>query len=77
MSKTIAKIYRFCWPVRVRIGWVFEDSKTAKEVSKVFRVFFRVKNEWRRIDDREFPVIFVDFEEWITCLLYTSDAADE
>jgi len=45
MSKTIVKIYRFCWPVRVYIGWIFEDPKTAKEVSKVFRVFFRVKNE--------------------------------
>jgi len=65
MSKTIAKVYRFCWPVRVYIGWVFEDLKTAKEVSKVFRVFFRVKNEWR-MNGRELPAVFIDFEEWIT-----------
>jgi len=65
MSKTIVKIYRFCWPVRVYIGWVFEDSKTAKEVSKVFRVFFRVKSEWR-MNGRELPAVFIDFEEYIT-----------
>jgi hypothetical protein len=40
--------------------------KTAKEVSKVFRVFFKVKNEWRRIDGRELPAVFIDFEEYIT-----------
>ena len=65
MSKTVAKIYQFYWPPRVYIGWIFEDLKTAKEVSKIFRVFFRVKNEWRRIDGRELPVVFIDFEEWI------------
>jgi len=66
VSKTVAKIYQFCWPPRVYIGWVFEDLKTAKEVSKVFRVFFKVKNEWRRINNKELPAVFVDFEEWIT-----------
>ena len=66
MSKTIAKIYQFYWPPKVYIGWIFEDSKTAKEVSRIFRVFFKVKNEWRRINDRELPAIFIDFEEWIT-----------
>jgi len=66
MSKTIAKVYRFCWPVRVYIGWIFEDLKTAKEVSRIFRVFFKVKNEWRRMNDRELPAVFIDFEEWIT-----------
>jgi len=65
MSKTVAKVYRFCWPVRVYIGWIFEDPKTAKEVSRIFRVFFRVKNEWR-MNDRELPAIFIDFEEYIT-----------
>jgi len=65
MSKTIAKIYRFCWPIRIYIGWIFEDPKTAKEVSKIFRVFFRVKKEWRRMNGREFPAVFVDFKEWI------------
>jgi len=66
MSKTVAKVYRFCWPVRVYIGWIFEDPKTAKEVSKIFRVFFRVKKEWRKIDGRELPAVFIDFEEWVT-----------
>jgi len=66
MSKTIVKIYRFCWPPRVCIGGVFEDPKTAKEVSRIFRVFFRVKNEWRRMNDRELPAVFIDFEEYIT-----------
>jgi len=65
MSKTIAKVYRFCWPIRIYIGWIFEDLKTAKEISKVFRVFFRVKNEWR-MNDRELPAVFIDFEEYIT-----------
>jgi len=66
MSKTVAKVYRFCWPIRVYIGWIFEDLKTAKEVSKVFRVFFKVKSEWRRMNGRELSAIFIDFEEWIT-----------
>jgi len=65
MSKTVAKVYRFCWPIRVYIGWIFEDPKTAKEISKVFRVFFKVKNEWR-MNGRELRAIFIDFEEWIT-----------
>jgi len=65
MSKTVAKVYQFYWPPRVYIGWVFEDPKTAREVSKIFRVFFKVKNEWRRIDGRELQGVFVDFEEWI------------
>ena len=39
ISKTIAKVYRYCWPVRVYIGWIFEDPKTANEVSKIFRVY--------------------------------------
>jgi len=66
MSKTVAKVYRFCWPIRVYIGWIFEDPKTAKEVSRIFRVFFRVKNEWRRMNGRELPAVFIDFEEYIT-----------
>jgi len=65
MSKTVAKVYQFCWPTKVYIGWIFEDPRTAKEVARCFRVFFKVKNEWRRIDGRELPVVFVDFEEWI------------
>jgi len=65
MSKTVAKVYRFCWPIRVYVGWIFEDPKTAKEVSRIFRVFFRVKNEWR-MNGRELPAVFIDFEEWIT-----------
>jgi len=65
VSKTIAKIYQFCWPTRVYIGWVFEDLKTAKETAKTFKAFFRVKEDWRRINNRELPVVFVDFEEWI------------
>jgi len=65
MSKTIAKLYQFYWPPRVYIGWIFEDLKTTKEVSKIFRVFFKVKNEWRRIDSRELQAVFIDFEEWI------------
>jgi len=44
MSKTIAKIYQFYWPPRVYIGWIFEEPKTAKEASRIFRVFFKVKN---------------------------------
>ena len=47
-------------------GWIFEDLKTAKETAKTFKAFFRVKEDWRRIDNRELPVVFVDFEEWIT-----------
>jgi len=66
ISKTIAKVYRYCWPVRVYIGWIFGDPKTVKEASRIFRVFFKVKNEWRRIDGRELPVVFIDFEEYIT-----------
>ena len=61
MSKTIAKIYQFCWPTRVYIGGVFEDLKT----SKMFKAFFRVKEDWRRINNRELPVVFVDFKERI------------
>ena len=65
VSKTVAKIYQFYWPPKVYIGWVFEDSKTVKEVSRIFRVFFKVKNEWRRMNGRELPAVFVDFKEWI------------
>ena len=65
MSKTIAKVYQFYWPSRVYIGWIFEDPRTAKEVARCFKAFFRVKNEWRRIDGRELPAVFIDFEEWI------------
>ena len=65
MSKTVAKVYQFCWPPRVYIGWIFEDPRTAKEVARCFKAFFRVRNEWRRIDGRELPVVFIDFKEWI------------
>jgi len=65
VSKTVAKIYQFYWPIRVYIGWIFEDLKTAKEVSRIFRVFFKVKNEWR-MNDRELPAVFIDFKEYIT-----------
>jgi len=44
---------------------IFEDPRTAKEVARCFKAFFRVKNEWRRIDGRELPAVFIDFEEWI------------
>jgi len=64
-SDEFAKAYQFCWPTKVYIGWVFEDLKTAKETAKTFKAFFRVKEDWRRIDNRELPVVFVDFEEWI------------
>jgi len=66
VSKTIVKVYQSYWPPRAYIGWIFEDPKTVKEVSKIFRVFFKVKNEWRRIDCRELPAVFIDFEEYIT-----------
>jgi len=66
MSKTIAKIYQSYWPPRVYIGWIFEDPKTVKEASRIFRVFFKVKNEWRRMNCKELPAVFIDFEEWIT-----------
>ena len=66
MSKTIAKIYQFYWPPRVYIGWIFEDPKTAREVARYFKAFFKVRKEWRRMNNRELPVVFVDFEEWIT-----------
>ncbi len=65
MSKTVAKVYQFCWPPIVYIGWIFEDPRTAKEVARCFKAFFRVRNEWRRIDGRELPAVFVDFKEWI------------
>ena len=65
MSKTVAKVYQFCWPTKIYIGWISEDLKTAKETAKTFKTFFKVKNEWRRIDNRELPVVFIDFEEWI------------
>jgi|GEM_PF-2549420 len=38
----------------------------AREVARYFKTFFKVKKEWRRVNDRELPVVFVDFEEWIT-----------
>jgi len=66
VSKTVAKIYRFYWPPRVYIGWIFEDPKTAKEVARYFKAFFRVRKEWRRVNGRELPAVFVDFEDWIT-----------
>ena len=43
---------------------IFEDSRTAKEVARCFKVFFRVKEDWR-INGRELPAVFVDFKEWI------------
>jgi len=39
--------------------------KTAKETAKTFKAFFRVREDWRRINGREFPAVFVDFKEWI------------
>ena len=50
MSKTAAEVYQFCWPPRVYIGWIFEDLKTAKKTAKTFKAFFRVREDWRRID---------------------------
>jgi len=65
-SRTVAKIYQFHWPLRVYVGWIFEDSKTAREAARYFKAFFRVRKEWRRVNGRELPAVFVDFEDWIT-----------
>jgi len=36
------------------IYWmIFEDPRTAKEVARCFKVFFRVKEGWRRMNGRE------------------------
>jgi|GEM_PF-5035262 len=32
---------------------IFEDPRTAKEVARCFKVFFRVKEGWRRMNGRE------------------------
>ena len=66
MSKTLAKVYQFCSPPKVYIGWIFEDFKIAEEVSESFKILFKVRREWRRMNNRELPAVFVDFEEWIT-----------
>jgi|GEM_PF-671957 len=66
ISKTVAKVYQLCQPIKVYVGWVFEDLRTADVVAGYFKAFFRVKKEWKKINSRQLPAVFIDFEEWIT-----------
>jgi len=54
---------------------IFEDPRTAKEVARCFKVFFRVKEDWRRMNGRGLPAVFVDFKEVARFLLYKRSSA--
>jgi hypothetical protein len=46
MSKAIAKVYSFRWPVKVFVGWILDDPRTAEEFAKVSgNVFTKVEKK--------------------------------
>jgi len=70
ISKTLLKIWRFYWPPKVEIEFVFEDITSAERTFKAFRkVFGRTSKNSRNVDDRIYPAVAVDWEDWRTIMI--------
>ncbi len=65
ISKMLLKVWRFYWPPRVEVELVFEDPRPAERVLEVLRrVLGRASKKYRKIDDRVYPAVVVDWRDW-------------
>jgi len=70
ISKTVLKVWRFYWPPKVEVELVFEDPSSAERTFYAFKkVFGRASKRARNVDDRIYPAVAVDWEDWRTIMI--------
>lgn len=64
LSSAFIKIWRFLWPPRVQIEFVFEQQQYADILAENLEKFTKITRSKRVINGRAYPSIRVDWEFW-------------
>ncbi len=59
------KVWRFYWPPRVKVEWVFEDPSSADRTFKAFKkVLGKTSKKSRKVEDKTLPAVAIDWRDW-------------
>lgn len=76
-SKTVAKIWIFCWPPEVYVEWVFDDTLAAERTVKGYRsVGIRAWRTSRRFGGRVLPAARVEWTGYYLLGEFFNEAFD-
>ena len=64
MAGAFVKFWRFYWPPKVELEWVFDDPRKAKMLADVIGRFEKVIMSTRSIDGKEYASVRLNWQFW-------------